>query len=293
MMPYTSTRPARAARSAAIVIGLCLGWLGCVTSATAADPTQATAATTPAAKVSPSPRPTPDETQRDTCRKYVAALSGDKDQKDLLEESEVQTLARQVPDLVFCGAVTADSDDICQVLAPGEKFRSLTEGPANICCAAWAQMHELRKYPKGRSYFFDDMQYQQCKALPSLASFCDAFRDALRSGDPAQCASAGDLKSICVAYLKVDKSLCKGEGPEGAGLEKDCRKKIDKMAGLAGGLQGLSTAGKPRDRALAKAALGTPDACAALAQTATDICLNQSVAASAPAESSTPAGETP
>jgi hypothetical protein len=191
------------------------------------------------------------------------------------------------PDLLTCGVVAADSDALCKKLMPVEA------GPTMMCRHTWAIFHELRRYPEGRSFMFNEIDWQDCRGVPVVpASLCDGIRDALRAGDVEACAKAGDGASICRAYMTLDKSFCRMEGElakatfsmpdrkEGEpatveikkAAEESCRKAIDSRAFLAKGLKGLAESGPPRERALARAALGEPDACNSLAEPALEIC---------------------
>jgi hypothetical protein len=152
--------------------------------------------------------------------------------------------------------------------------------------------NEIRAYPNGRSFLFDEIDYQDFKGIPALAPYTDALRQALRSGDPNECAKTGDLKSMCRAYMALDKSLCrvggklaeaqvelpdrkKGEPAKlklKGGLETSCRRVIESRAFLAKGLNAVAESGPPREREFAKAALGQADACATFARQAVDLC---------------------
>jgi hypothetical protein len=175
-------------------------------------------------------------------------------------------------------------------------------GPPD-CRHTWSIFHELRTYPKGRSFLFDDVDYDGCKELPSRvpafsATLCDAFREALRSGDVKKCDSVGDGAGICRAYMAVDASLCDqaGIGSLKGVVEGECKKLIERRGFLAQGLPEVAKSGQPPWRELAAAALGRADACQGFAKPAMDICLRSSEApaaeapaAEAPAEGAAPA----
>jgi hypothetical protein len=223
---------------------------------------------------------TPDGARRALCERYVAAISGHGD-STLLDDPQVQALAAHAaPDLVMCGAVLADSDGLCQRLMPPG------HGPSMACRHIRSDFHELRTYPNGRSFMFDEIDREECNH-PA----CDSLLEAMRSGDAEKCALTADLQSICRAYITLDKSLCRLEGkqtePNGGaqkgygkepGLEEGCRKTIESRGFLAQGLKALAESGPPRERALAKAALGQADACVQYAQSAMDLCLGNAPA---------------
>src|SRR5262249_30297344 len=71
------------------------------------------------------------------CKKYVAALAGRSEDKALMNDDTVKALAKRAPDLVACGAVKADKDAHCQVLAGDEQA-------LRACRLKWATFHELR-----------------------------------------------------------------------------------------------------------------------------------------------------
>jgi hypothetical protein len=231
----------------------------------------------------PADSPTPDlaavGAKRAECDGYLAVLSGRKEGSSLADEPELRHLAESAPDLVICAAVKGDSEAV--LLAD--------------CLYLQAMFHELRTYPKGRSFMFTGMDYKQCMDR----SVCDALRDALRSGDPKKCAQVGDGESICLAFMNLDKSLCRiPEGAKGGGEQKEdeggveelCRQTIESRAFLAQGLEALAESGEPRHRELARAALGREDACTSLARAAMDTCMEFiAPVADEPAAAPTPA----
>src|SRR5262249_31080292 len=131
-----------------------------------------------------------------------------------------------------------------------------------------------------------------------LQGLCDTLRDAVLSGDASKCASAGVLTSMCRAYIKLDASLC-GVPPESRAandlkksLTNACKETLQSRKVFAQGLQALAASGAPRGRALAKAALGQPDACAAYAESAIQACLAAG-GGTAPPQSPPPAPTAP
>jgi hypothetical protein len=227
------------------------------------------------------------------CSGYVAALSGRAQDETLLDNPEVRTLAEQFSDLVMCGAVVRDDDTPCRRLLPEE------HGPSTACRYMQSIFHELRTYPQGRSFLFDQLDWEDCHSIDSLPpTFCDAFRAAMRSGDPKDCAPTGDGEPVCRAYLALDASRCHVDGalkdvvatgprvvektPRdraterptlGAVLELLCKQAIERRGFLAKGLKVIAESGPPREREFAKAALGQPEACAPYVQAAMQACL--------------------
>jgi hypothetical protein len=270
--------------------GVCHHWgpSGCADPITPPPDTTALPGTT-----APPETPTPDSARRALCERYVALVSGRERDLALLDNPEIKALASQAPpDLIMCGAVAADSDVLCKRLMP------LEHGPSMACRHTQAIFHELRTYPNSRSFMFDDLQWEECHH-PSLApALCDSFRQAMRSGDAKDCAQTGDFEPICRAYIGLDASLCrvqgklqglKGGADKGYGVDDGfddiCKKTIESRAFLAQGLKVLAQSGPPRERELAKAALGQADACASYAQSAMEGCMGN--------VSATPVPETP
>lgn len=267
-IPAVATRPTAAPQAAA---------------PPAAPPTAVVVRDTPAAP----PLSADSAAKVSACEKYVAVLSGRKQDPALLDNAELKGLGIQATDLVTCGAVLSDSDVLCTRLIPVE------HGPTKMCLHMRAMFHELRAYPQGRSFMLNDVDWEDMRPLRERApAAMDAFRDALRSADAAKCAQAGDLQSICRAYVNLDKSLCQLQGElaqaevpvprrkEGEPatvkakdvLEDACRETIDSRAFLGQGLKKLAESAPARERELAKAALGQADACAVYAQGAMDLC---------------------
>jgi hypothetical protein len=122
----------------------------------------------------------------------------------VLGNPEVRAIAGA--DLVMCGAVLSDSDVLCKQLM------SDVRGPTGACLHMRSIFHELRAYPNTRSFLFDDVDWNDCRGVPALTAYCDALRQALRTGDPKDCTQAGDGESICRAYMNLDKSLCRVTG---------------------------------------------------------------------------------
>ena len=153
-------------------------------------------------------------------------------------------------------------------------------------------------HPEGRSFMFNDINLQGCRSVTELAPLCDGIRAAMRSGDPQKCASLGKLESICRAYVTLDTKLCKSGDPNdpyAKNAAADCVKKIQSKAVLAKGLKELAASGPPRERELAKAALGQADACASLEQEAVKACAAATPVPPPPppAGTSPAAGQTP
>ena len=224
---------------------------------------------------------------RSACERYVAAVSG-RAKLALLDDREVGALAAQAPpDLVMCGAVRSDSDALCERLLPVE------HGPGGACQHMRSIFHELRS-AGGRSFMFDDRDWEGCRVIPLFPALCDSLRKAMRSADPRDCAATDGAESICRAYIALDKSLCHAEGKlklveflaklVSTGIEESCRRTIENRAFLAQGLERLAESGPPLERELARAALGRPDACAPFAQPALTSCLQNVAAASSGAD---------
>lgn len=227
------------------------------------------AATDTAPVASPTSVPTPEIEPRVACEGYIATLTNRDQDPGLLDNPGIRAIARALPDLVICAAVVRDSDEPCNRLLPAE------QGPGGACRHARSIFHELRTYPTGRSFMFDDLDWEGCYYMnigPTTA--CDAFRDALRSADAKKCAAAGDGQSICRAFVTLDKSLCRARGKlKELGAEEGCRKAIESRAFLAKGLKAVAESGPAREREFAKAALGQADACASFARTALEACI--------------------
>jgi hypothetical protein len=111
---------------------------------------------------------------------------------------------------------------------------------------------------------FPDFKYEMCRTDPKLAPFCDRLRQAARSGDPDECTGTGDQESGCRAALLLDESRC--------GKTEGCKKAIEANRVFSKGLKALAESGPPRERALAKAALGDADACTSFAEAAVGVC---------------------
>ena len=251
----------------------------------AAPPTATLAPSTPTAAVPPTEAPpVPDTATQSECESYVNVLSGRSKDVKLLEKPEARPLVSSYPNLIMCGAVVSDSDEMCRKLMRTES------GPDNLCRRMVATFHELKAYPKGRSFMFEEVDSEECRNAPFPgAKICDAFRAAMRSADVKECAATGVLQSVCRAYIGLDASLCRLEGtPEPAtmperkqgegpidvkkAVEESCRETIGERAPLAAGLEALTSSGQPQLKAFAKAALGQKDACAPLAAEAMQAC---------------------
>lgn len=256
-------------------------------------PAGAARATPPA--VAPTPTPVDLAALRQkTCEGFVATLAGRQPNAALYEDEALRALAGSEADLVTCGAVVSDSETPCLKLLPVER------GPSKMCLHMRAIFHELRTYPQGRSFLLDEIDWAEWQPLRErMPAAFDALRAATRSGDVAQCEQAGDMRSICRAYLTLDAAQCRAEGDLAAGeveplvhkegdskadlsfaIEDGCRQTVESRAFLAAGLKGLAESGPPRERVLAKAALGDATACAAYEQVAMTNCLQRAQAGS-------------
>lgn len=241
-----------------------------------AVPPAATAAIgTPAATVgAPAAAPTltvaESSARRALCDRYVGVIAGRIRDAALLENAEVRALAMQEPDVATCGAVAADATSPCGVFVGTSEE---VVGNRKDCAATWSIFHELRAFPTGRGYMFDEPAMDGCRRIASIAAVCEPFRAALRSGDPTRCAQTGGLQWVCRAYLTADPSLCRTELPDLAGLDQDCRKQIERAAIYAKGLKGVTASGSARERVFAQAALGKRNACAAFNDAAKDRCV--------------------
>jgi hypothetical protein len=225
-------------------------------------------------------------------------LGGRDKDRALLKQPDVRALAAGAPDLVTCVAVRADSDEVCNLL---------DKAAAESCRSTRALFHELRAYPNGRSYMFDERRYRECKQPGGMpAAVCDALQKALRSGDANQCVVHADFEAMCReaaragtlaseidasqcgreaprlksmlegecrAMVNLDESACDIPGPRREEMAKQCRAEIDAGKRYGKGLQELAKSGSPRDQDLAKAALNDPKACEALTKRAVDDCV--------------------
>jgi len=257
---------------------------------------------------------TPDATtasQRQLCERYIAVLSGRERNEEMLEDPPLRALAAQVPALVTCGAVAADSFALCKLVS---QWRTCTDctpvGDASPkgaspkgCHRMLFIFHELRAHPDGRSFMLPFTR-EECATLGDLAANCVAFVDALRAGNASACGSAGAFQSLCQAFMTLDPSLCAPIEGLPADLPSACREMIASRGFLAKGLKTLADSGPPPDRivasefgdpnalrALAKAALGRSDACQPYAEPALKECLASSE--TAPAAADTPLPGTP
>lgn len=263
---------------------------------TAVPPTAPAAPAAPQEPPAPPPTPTTDPAKLSACDRYVAVLSGRQKDPKALEDPELKAILAQAPEILTCGVVAADSDELCKKLLPIES------GPTMECSNTWALFHELRNYPKGRSFMFTEIDWRDCRGVSVMPpGVCDGIRDALRAGDEKACAKAGDAESLCRAYMTLDKSLCRVSGKlatatfampdpkEGEpatinlkeAAEGGCRERIDSRGFLAKGLKELAESGPPRERALAKAALGDAAACTSLAAPALEACGSRAAGAAA------------
>lgn len=260
--------------------------------------------TAPAEPTAPSPAAEGGAAQagpQSECQRYVDVFSGRSKDLAPVDTPEARKLIHS--GLVMCGAVFSDSDAMCRQLMPTER------GPGKACRRTWATFHEMRAYPQGRSFMFDEVDWEECRTAPFPgAAVCDAMREALRAGDAAKCDAAGVLQSVCRAFIDLDPSLCRLVGDldqtmielpdqkEGEGkidvrkaYEEHCRKTIAERRPLAVGLEELARSSQPQQQELAKAALGRADACESFAKEVMEMCLAsarrpQRQAAPAPAQ---------
>jgi hypothetical protein len=238
--------------------------------------------------------------QSSDCKRSVAALSGDPKEQALLNAADVKDMAKGQGDLLTCRAVKEDSDAPCRLLGDESAIKS--------CRALRSIFHELREYPNGRAFMFNDVQFEECQNFPPLAAHCDQFRAAARAADASKCAALGDFQSNCRALILLDKSLCtppKGDSlqahDEGKketysdNLRKDCERQVQSMAIYAKGLQAVADSGPRLERQLAKAALRQQDACTPFATAAAKACNARAAEAAPPSESqpAAPGGNQP
>ena len=186
------------------------------------------------------------------------------------------------------------------------------KGHTKECVQTVGLFHEVRAYPKGRSFYMIDTEWRGCQGSP-YAPICEAFRDALRSGNASKCAFKADYAAVCHglipdlnksqctivapwiqrvteakcrAAISLDKSACrvdKSDLKSGElakympdffkGAEDECTQKTEERAFLGKGLKVLAESGSPQQRELAKAALGQADACATYSKTAMATCM--------------------
>lgn len=206
--------------------------------AAAPDKGAATAGT-PAAGAAAAQKPTPDKARRQVCERFIDVLAGKKKDAAALQDTELQFIARQAPDLPTCGAVRQRSSDLCDVL---------DEGPKGNCVASLYVFEELRLRPKGRSFILDSVKAKEWREHPDLAKYVEPFFTALRDGDQSKCAATGPLAFLCNAYISLDPAQCNASGlniqaVDDAGrkeIEEDCRSTIEKNKGRARGLKELA-----------------------------------------------------
>ena len=277
-----------------------------------AQPAAAAPAQAPAAEQAAAPATRRPVEPGSVCEAYVAVRSGRKQDAAALAKPQVRSLGSA--DLIMCGAVFSDSDELCTGLM------GIDQGPLGACLQMRSLFHELRAYPGKPSFMFSEFDWKQTRGIPALTAFADSLQQALRSGKVEECDKVGDGASICRAYMTLDKSLCTVTGklaevqfslpdhkegePEQIKVkevaEANCRQTIDDRKFLAKGLPALAATGPARERELAKAALQQENACDTYAQAALDLCANppgetapeaQTPAAGAPGGAGAPPAE--
>jgi hypothetical protein len=230
------------------------------------------------------------KTTREECERYVGLLTGREKDRELLGQAEVKAVARQAADLVTCGAVRADWNEPCSLLTES--------GRGDDCRSARELYHELRAHPNGRSFMFNDQDFEKCTENPAMRPVCETGRQAFISGDPNQCVIKADLETICRSLKGMDAAKCATEAPRlkkileahcrakitlneadcaVPGAEKmteECRRDIRARKPYAKGLKEVAASGPARDKELAKAALDSPDACKKWAEPAMEVCLH-------------------
>jgi hypothetical protein len=234
------------------------------------------------------------KTSRQDCERYVDALAGRDKDRALLRQPEVKAMAQRGAELVTCGAVRADSDAPCGLLDD--------KGSAEDCRGTRALFHELRTQPNGRSFMFDQHEFDKCAENAAMKPICEKARQAFMARDPNLCvfdadfdvicrgkgadaancaAEAPQLKKIleahCRAKITLNEADCDVPGDEK--MTAECRRDIRARKPLAKGLKELASSGGPRDKEFAKAALDQPDACQTFAKPAVDACLHATPAA--------------
>lgn len=258
----------------AIRVGLVFGCIFAVCRSAWAEATPAAKEGEATISATPVGSPPPSRSRSD-CERYVAALSGRGD-RELLDAPEVQDLARQAQDFVACSAISRKSSDLCKPVDPVK------------CTLVLSVFEELRANPKGRGFLFPDYEYEKCRADKRTASFCDALREATRTGDPDKC-PAGLMHSFCRAFVSLDEAACdriSETEPENLdGAKRECKMQVRRFLPYAKGLKGMAESTSSPQREFAKAALGEADACASFEKKAMETCL---AIAPAPAPQGTP-----
>src|SRR6185295_4400636 len=95
--------------------------------------------------------------KRAACLRAIDALAGSTDDSGALASPEARLLADQIPDLVTCGAIRKNTDVPCHTLLATERSREID------CLSMRSKYDELRTYPKGRGFLFDDLKYAECQ----------------------------------------------------------------------------------------------------------------------------------
>lgn len=145
--------------------------------------------------------------------------------------------------LAICRAVESDGDAPCQTIDG--------DGARSDCRLERAFFHAARTAPASHDWRLPDEWLAACRAAGVKG--CDAYRDALRSGDPARCPPGF---ADCAALAAGDPARC-GKSAE-AGCSAHAER--DRLIG-EGGLAKLAESGRGEDAVLARAALGRPGAC--------------------------------
>lgn len=202
---------------------------------------------------------------RSACDRKVDVALGKTKDAAVLKSEEVQSMLRSSPGMAICGAVLADSEDLCKALP--------AENGVN-CRYSWSIFHELRANPKGKGYMFTPVEYELCRKQGPPPELCEMLNKAVRAGNPDLCGS-GPWLEYCRAIASGDPALCNRiQGAED--LTKDCLRGVAEKAAYGKGLEVIAASGSDLDRELAKAALGRPDACESFAKSARESCAAKS-----------------
>jgi hypothetical protein len=163
-----------------------------------------------------------------------------------------------------CRAVGANAPAACGPIADTEK--------RNDCQLLVAFYQAAKRAPKDPAWRMPDAWHAHCHAAAGAA--CDAYRDALRAGDPAKCPKQPAALADCAALAALDAARCPDDG---------CKSRVARDKLIAeGGLARLADAGPDRDRPLAAAALGREDACEPVFEAFAAVCTSAPHVGAAP-----------